>query len=138
MRGAGRDVHGSTARRGDRRDYSALERTALSWMRTGIVIAALGFVIARFSYVLQELARVSGVVVPEQHRWTLMIGALHVVVGVGVVGFALARYLLTEPDVASGQAGSPRLARSLVLLLTAASVIGGVGLAIDLLITWPR
>ncbi len=126
------------SRRGDRRDYSAVERTTLSWIRTGIGVAGLGFVLARFSYVLQGLASIRGITVPDQSRWTIVIGSLHVVIGATIIGFALLRYLRIEPRVATGQPESPRLARVLVLGLTAGSVIGGAGLAIDLLLTWPR
>ncbi len=40
----------------DPRVYFAAERTALAWLRTGLTVMALGFVIARFGLFLQIVA----------------------------------------------------------------------------------
>ena len=41
----------------DVRVYFAAERTQLAWVRTGIAIIALGFVVSRFGLFLQLLSR---------------------------------------------------------------------------------
>jgi putative membrane protein len=41
-------------------DYLANERTFLAWIRTGIATISLGFVIARFSFWLREIALSAG------------------------------------------------------------------------------
>ncbi len=42
-------------RRTDLSDHLAAERTFLAWIRTGLALTGFGFVLARFSLVLQEL-----------------------------------------------------------------------------------
>ena len=44
----------------DPRVYFAAERTLLAWVRTGLTIMALGFVVARFGLFLTLLAAASG------------------------------------------------------------------------------
>ncbi len=41
-------------------DHLANERTFLAWIRTSIAVVSLGFVIARFSFWLDELALSTG------------------------------------------------------------------------------
>ncbi len=38
------------------RDYLANDRTLLAWVRTGIAVIGLGFVVARFGLLIRELA----------------------------------------------------------------------------------
>lgn len=44
----------------DPKDVLAAERTLLAWIRTGIALMGLGFVVARFGLFLDELARIGG------------------------------------------------------------------------------
>lgn len=44
----------------DPKDALAAERTLLAWIRTGIALMGLGFVVARFGLFLRELAVASG------------------------------------------------------------------------------
>jgi len=44
---------------GSATDYLAAERTVLAWIRTGIALMGLGFVLARFGLFLEELTTCS-------------------------------------------------------------------------------
>jgi putative membrane protein len=48
-----------TADRANVSDHLANERTYLAWVRTGIAIIALGFVVARFGLFLREISPVA-------------------------------------------------------------------------------
>ncbi|MCL4487561.1 MAG: DUF202 domain-containing protein [Chloroflexi bacterium] len=74
-------------------DFLANERTFLAWIRTGIATISLGFVIARFSFWLRELAFSTGnqVSVP-QTGLSLPMGLGMVAFGALVVLLAALRY----------------------------------------------
>src|SRR3954471_5582142 len=83
------------------RDRLANERTFLAWLRTGIAITSLGFVVARFDIFLEQLvtanAASGGVAKPDSGGpATLSIGMILVIAGPLVVALAAARYLRTE------------------------------------------
>jgi putative membrane protein len=115
-------------------DVSALDRTFASWVRTGLALAALGFVILRLGYYLNELAAAGGVELPAQQRLTNPVGLLHTLAGGVMIVLA---GLWHRRSVHARRAGDtdPRiLARPVVLALTVGSLIGGVGLAVDLVL----
>ncbi len=118
-------------------DRSALQRTFLSWIRTGIVLSALGFVILRLGYYLERLARMEG----ETEVWgrfTTPIGLLHLLVGGGMIVVAGIWHRRSEHSLTRGGADPRWLGRYVVIGITAASLIGGIGLDVDLLITMAR
>jgi putative membrane protein len=53
----------------DPRVFFAAERTLLAWLRTGLTLMALGFVIARFGLFLQLLSLQSPGGRPPGHAW---------------------------------------------------------------------
>lgn len=66
----------------DPRVFFAAERTLLAWLRTGLTIMGIGFVIARFGLFLQLLAVQSqGVAHPPSHALSAALGAIFVLVG---------------------------------------------------------
>lgn len=73
----------------DPRVYFSCERTLLSWLRTGIGIIALGFVIARFGLFLR-LMQVDGVKTPS--AFSLYAGAFLVALGALAILLGTMRY----------------------------------------------
>ena len=57
----------------DPRVYFAAERTLLAWVRTGITVIGLGFVVARFGLFLQILRHDPS---PNSHPGSTLIGVL--------------------------------------------------------------
>lgn len=75
------------AREQDARDprvYLAAERTFLAWIRTGLALMAFGFVVARFGLFLRQLAAATGGSAVAASGYSLPLGTVLVLVGVGV------------------------------------------------------
>jgi putative membrane protein len=68
----------------DPRVYLAAERTLLAWVRTGLALMGLGFVVAKFGLFLREQAAVLGESMPHRSGLSLWIGTALVVLGVVV------------------------------------------------------
>ena len=51
----------------DPRVFFAAERTLLAWLRTGLTIIGLGFVVSRFGLFIQLLGTQSELIVPHAH-----------------------------------------------------------------------
>lgn len=124
------------------RDRLANERTFLAWLRTGIAITSLGFVVARFDLFLQQLANVSHDRAAEasavsDSKAAVPIGVVLVLAGPVIVAMAAARYLQTERSLLSGRPESRRLVRTIVVAITVGAVAAGVALALHILATWP-
>ena len=84
----------------DPRVFFASERTLLAWLRTGIAIVGLGFVVSRFGLFLRLLAAQSNTV-SGSHSYSHFIGL--VLVAVGAVSIAAAciqhgRFIATLPE----------------------------------------
>lgn len=127
------------------RDRLANERTFLAWLRTGITITSLGFVVARFDIFLQQLARVSlepGAVNSVEQtinsQAAVPIGVVLVLAGPVIVLMAAMRYLHTERALLAGRSDSRRLVRYIVVVITTGGVIAGVALAVHLIAVWPK
>jgi putative membrane protein len=118
------------------RDRLANERTFLSWLRTGIAITGLGFVVARFDIFLAEIARVSGA--PIESLSGVPIGLILVGAGPFLVVLAAYRYAHTDRALVANRPESRRLVRNIIMVISAGSVIAGVVLAIHLISTWPE
>jgi putative membrane protein len=70
----------------DPRIYFAAERTLLAWLRTGIAVIGLGFVVARFGLFLRLLGPPHAAAQPSP--WSLLIGVFLVLLGAVMVGGA--------------------------------------------------
>jgi putative membrane protein len=75
----------------DPRIYFAAERTLLAWVRTGIAVIALGFVVARFGLFLSlvpNAAEHTG----YSSQLSPLIGAALVIAGVAAIGAGAVQY----------------------------------------------
>lgn len=84
---------------GDPRIFFASERTLLAWVRTGLAVIGLGFVVARFGLFLRELRAVHD---PGDHWGSTLIGVGLVTLGslaIGMSAWQHARYCRRLPPV---------------------------------------
>jgi putative membrane protein len=121
----------------DPRVFFAAERTLLAWLRTGLTIMALGFVVSRFGLFVQLLAAQSrGQLPPTHSSLSAALGVAFVIAGtlaILVAAFQHQRFVATLP-----QADLPR-AYSKAFALVLSVLIGALGLVLAgyLLVTQP-
>jgi putative membrane protein len=80
----------------DPRVYFAAERTLLAWLRTGIAVMGIGFLVARFGLFLRMLHNESRHVTP--HWNTTLLGVGFVLLGsfgIAFAGYQFKRFLRT-------------------------------------------
>ena len=117
---------------GKTNEHLANERTFLAWIRTGIATISLGFVIARFSFWLREIAISTGQTANIPHT------GLSLPIGLGMVAFGalmtfLAALRYRDIRIAIEQdAAHPR--PNLIVITTGAVILLAVVLIIYLLI----
>ncbi len=81
-------------------DHLANERTYLAWVRTGIAIIALGFVVARFGLFLREISPLASSV-PSIH-FSSILGVALVLVGGFMELLALKRFVKNQERIRIG------------------------------------
>lgn len=116
----------------DPRVYLAAERTLLAWVRTGIALMGLGFVIARFGLFLREMVMHAGGPSPDGFSKSLLIGLVLLMAGITLCIFASLRHarMIRALDEGSFRKSfDSRMAYALVALL----VIAGIGMMLVLL-----
>ena len=80
-------------------DHMANERTYLAWVRTGITVIALGFVVAKFGIIVREL----GSNVPtSSYGLSSIIGVLLVIAGSFMQVMALRSFIRNRTSIESG------------------------------------
>ncbi|QGM99167.1 YidH family protein [Methylocystis parvus] len=106
-------------------NYAANERTFLAWVRTGIAVVALGFVIERFNLFLIALASASGAA-PAMHGFRQFAtpsgrygGMALVGAGVLMIVIATIRFLQTARLLEDGSDHPPRRIRTTLFALSA-------------------
>jgi putative membrane protein len=119
----------------DPRIYFAAERTLLAWVRTGITIMALGFVISRFGLFVQLLTvQSNNTNIETNSSLSAFLGVAFILVGAFSIIFSAIqhkRFISTLPTSEL----PPRYSKVFAILLS--TVIGALGavLAFYLLIT---
>lgn len=81
-------------------DYLANERTYLAWLRTGITVIALGFVVAKFGLILKELAPSAST---TSFHFSTYIGVGLVLVGGFMELLALKRFTRNQDRISEGK-----------------------------------
>jgi len=122
---------------GSATDYLAAERTVLAWIRTGIALMGLGFVLARFGLFLQEFNHIQPDVQVKQYGISLWIGIALILVGVSVCLLSMFRHLRMLKQLEAGESlylHRPRL----VIGVVAALVLLGLVMAGYLIFANPK
>jgi putative membrane protein len=97
-------------------EYLANERTFLAWIRTAIAVISLGFVVAKFSLWLKELAtRFAPNFQPTDSGASLPIGVGMMALGAILTILAARRYHVVNLDIERGEVTADR---SLVIFVT--------------------
>lgn len=113
-------------------EYLANERTFLAWIRTSIAVITLGFVVAKFSLWLRELASSLHVPLSAQSGISLPIGLAMMGLGALLAVLALWHYHAVNRAIARGEF---RPDWRLVLLATLAVVTLAAAMIVYLLLT---
>ncbi|RIL07256.1 MAG: hypothetical protein DCC71_03855 [Proteobacteria bacterium] len=114
----------------DPRVLLAAERTLLAWIRTGVALMAFGFVVARFSLFLGELAAVSGHPLPARSHAS-PVGVALVVAGLLLNFWASLRHRNMIARLRKGE-GLERSERG-PIAIGVATAVGGVVMVLLLL-----
>jgi putative membrane protein len=118
------------------RDRAANERTFLAWLRTGITLTALGFVVARFEVLLYEVARIDQREF-DKSEVALVIGLLLVIAGPALVALAAWRYVLANRDLMRGGTGIRGGSAAVIVATSVGLALAGVGLLAHMIVAWP-
>jgi uncharacterized protein (DUF302 family)/uncharacterized membrane protein YidH (DUF202 family) len=122
---------------GSATDYLAAERTVLAWIRTGIALMGLGFVLARFGLFLQEFNHLQPDFQVKSYGISLWIGVALILMGVSVCLLSMFRHLRMLKRLQAGESlylRSPRL----VIGVAVALVILGLVMAGYLVFADPK
>ncbi len=109
--------------------YLANQRTFLSWVRTSIALIGLGFAIERFSIFVQQFLLIAdpdaagNVASATADEYSALVGIGMIVVGTGIVVYALKNYLDSNKTIASGKY-TPKN----TIVYTASAAIVGLGI----------
>ena len=90
----------SDGKRSEVSDHLANERTYLAWVRTGIAVIALGFVVAKFELLVKELAPSASA---TSFGFSTVIGIALVLAGGLMQMLALSRFTVNQGRIKSGR-----------------------------------
>jgi putative membrane protein len=119
----------------DPRVFFAAERTLLAWLRTGLTIMAIGFVISRFGLFVQLLSAQSGEVLPASRSIiSAILGVGFVLTGsLSIIAAAIhhQRFIASLPQIDIPPSYSKKFSLTLSFIVAAL----GIALAAYLLIS---
>jgi putative membrane protein len=115
----------------DPRVYFAAERTLLAWVRTGVTLVGLGFVVARFGLFLRMI-NAAHPALPERGVSTGL-GVALAMGGAVVTALATVQFALFVRDLPAAGLPRPRLTHYLSLVLGVLASALGVVLGLYLL-----
>lgn len=121
----------------DPRVFFAAERTLLAWLRTGLAIVAIGFLVARFGLFVQLLAMQTPLQAAHgtsSSPWSAVLGIAFVLLGSLAIAIAAVQHgrfvaTLTAPDL------PPAYSRHIAVVLSFCVAGLGIALALYLLLT---
>ena len=116
-------------------DYLAVERTFLAWIRTGIALMGLGFVLARFGLFLQEFNFNQPNVKSAHYGLSIWFGTTLIFVGVFAAVFSMIRYLRLMDHLRKGQ---DSFSHASALGIVVAVVLAVLGLAMSFYLIFTR
>jgi len=116
----------------DERFTLANERTFLAWIRTSIAVISLGFVVARFSLWLRQMAEASHVAPAHYHGVSLPMGELLMVFGGFLSVLAAWRYHVVNRQIEEDRVSADR---GLIVLVTAVVALLALAMAIAMVMT---
>jgi uncharacterized protein (DUF302 family)/uncharacterized membrane protein YidH (DUF202 family) len=116
----------------DLRDYLAPERALLAWIRTGLALIGVGFLVARFGLFLQQLQIAQYAPTAQPYGLSLCFGTALIGTGVAVNLFSGWGHLRLIRIVDLGQATRAR-ATTLAVATSRLLVLVGLGMAIYLI-----
>jgi putative membrane protein len=91
----------------DPRVRLASERTLLAWVRTGLAMMGLGFIVARFGLLLTELRTAESLPPQPTVGWSLWIGIVLLVLGIAVNLLAAWQYAAMVRRIERGEPYRP-------------------------------
>ncbi len=110
----------------DSTTYLAEDRTFLAWIRTGIALMGLGFVVARFGLFLRELEATQSGSPVETTSFSVVLGTALIVCGVLVSILASFKYMRRVRDL---RQGVRTMGKPSKLALFVATTLSAAGLA---------
>src|SRR5262250_139492 len=111
------------------RDYLAVERTLLAWIRTGLALMGFGFVVARFGLFLQQVQILEHGPTTQRYGVSLWFGTALIASGVVVNVLAASNHLRVVGQLNKAGPLPPR-SSSLSALLALFLAVVGLGMAI--------
>ena len=107
-------------------DHLAAERTFLAWIRTGLALMGLGFVVARFGLFLQTLALAQPRLSVQSYGWSVWFGTGLIVLGVAIQVLCAVAHVRLVRRLASG---ATAYSGPSTLAIAVAAVLAIIGLA---------
>jgi putative membrane protein len=109
-------------------DFLAAERTFLAWIRTGLALMGLGFVVARFGLFLQTLSIHLADSTYRAYGPSLWFGTALIILGVSVTAGSLWNFFRLIDRLKQGSLGFDRPS-GLAIALTVALAAAGLAMA---------